>query len=218
MAVRPYPGLDDVIAFCRREEAGSKFATAKTGVNQVSGSRRRQSRGPSGSRERHQPKRSPSNVARGHNVGGKTCERCGRRPHMNGQQCPAANVVCHECHVKGHFEKHCLSKQRTYFRDEHNCPEEKSGVGLVNVLAVQNVKRLETTPHVNVSLRLPDNTNVFNVSAIPDSGSPANIMSETIFQSMCSTKNVLKRPTCSLVTCERALDSYRQFSLQVQNG
>jgi len=38
------------------------------------------------------------------------CGRCGRRKHQGNEQCPARNVICHNCKKRGHFKAHCLSK------------------------------------------------------------------------------------------------------------
>ena len=39
------------------------------------------------------------------------CTRCGRSAHSRGERCPATNVVCFTCKMRGHFEEHCFFRK-----------------------------------------------------------------------------------------------------------
>jgi hypothetical protein len=49
----------------------------------------------------------PGALAASHQSSKKKCVYCGGQPHGR-PQCPARNVVCHNCKSKGHFSKVCL--------------------------------------------------------------------------------------------------------------
>ena len=112
MAIRPYPGLEEVVAFCRREEAGRKFCSRNPSVNRVgrSPSRDRSSR-PSRSvfhtEGRHQGHSRPGSRD-GQNA--TKCKRCGKQPHKVGQLCPALSSTCRFCQRRGHFAKVCFQR------------------------------------------------------------------------------------------------------------
>lgn len=45
------------------------------------------------------------------------CTRCGRFQHRGSEKCPAMDKTCHRCHMNGHFQSMCKSKDGRTVRD-----------------------------------------------------------------------------------------------------
>ena len=40
------------------------------------------------------------------------CGRCGKAPPHHRSKCPAKNVICHKCNLKGHYARYCKTKRK----------------------------------------------------------------------------------------------------------
>ena len=100
---QPKIDLEEYIRIAKADESARENAAAirgETAVNKL---------------QRPFPKQQPYTKSENSNVPEKpqSCSGCGSRTHRSkDKSCPARDVTCHFCHFKGHFQKHCMKRQR----------------------------------------------------------------------------------------------------------
>ena len=216
MAIRPYPELEEVVAFCRREEAGRKFSTQHASVQKVNLEHNiNHRRSPSRHEHGHNKDRAHRSQSRKNNQRfQQECNKCGHRSHFHGQSCPATNAICAACKEAGHYAKRCPTKGQNH-RNSGIAPKI---IPFVKVGNVSSPALVEATPKTTVSLLVKGTVTKVTIDAIPDSGSPCNIMSESLFVNLGLNKHNLKPLNLALVSCEREplqLSGYLNCQIQV---
>ncbi|XP_062550234.1 uncharacterized protein K02A2.6-like [Armigeres subalbatus] len=126
------------------------------------------------------------------------CYNCGRRDHIStDRRCPARNVVCHGCKVNGHFEACCR------LRNIKKKPSNDQG----RIRAVEEEKTSEPSVQQNVektyyAFYSGNDTNVLScevggvsLDLLVDSGSDANLIPDTVWDSLKRAKVVVRQCT-----------------------
>lgn len=96
LALPEFPKLQEAVNICRSEESAAENAPIlgrqRTAINKIS---------------RYQKNHSAS-YENGRD-GKKICQQCGRKPHPEGEECPAKGRTCENCHKRNHFAYVCRS-------------------------------------------------------------------------------------------------------------
>jgi len=110
----------------------------------------------------------------------KICTRCGKRPHLRQQQCPAQNATCRKCHRHGHFEAMCRTKAVRAVRTEDS-EEEDVFVGVVEESTSLVVPTVSTGAEPwTVTLKL----NTLPVEFQTDTGADVSVISEELYKKL----------------------------------
>ena len=123
-------------------------------------------------------------------TGGEPCGRCGSKRHAkNSHDCPAIGKKCLNCQKKGHFAKVC--------HGEKTQADQKSKVGSVYVASVVNATRaLCNLSYVKVLVKSIGKIDqkAASITALPDSGSAANVLGIADFKKLGMSQKKLSQP------------------------
>lgn len=158
LALPEFPKLQDAVNTCRSEESAAQNAPIlgrqQASINAVSKQQRNRSISPARDRDSK-----------------KNCHRCGRKPHPEGETCPARGKTCAKCHKDNHFAAVCRSAGSEEGSDKRPGARRLSSVRVLHVASTQKVP--------TISVKVYDGSNRFlsTVTAIPDSGAEGTIVS-----------------------------------------
>ena len=164
LALLPFPKLEDALNLCRTEENASKNAplfNPSISVHQVNENKNRDRRNRSQSRRRPETDES-------------LCGKCGYQQHPADRPCPAKGKECKSCKKFGHFESVCKSKKVKQVK----ATEGKGGK--IGMIRVSNIISSRRAPTINVEICCKDGTFLATLTAVPDCGAEASIMSTSL--------------------------------------
>ncbi len=123
------------------------------------------------------------------------CQRCGKKKHIEGQQCFAKNMTCNFCKLKGHLEKVCYKKKNKVrqvdMEDQHAEGDEE--LDQVNFGRV-TICSLNPESTISVKIGLMKTHQCLGMhKAIADTGAQLCVAGPEILN-LCQSRNILLPP------------------------
>ena len=112
----------------------------------------------------------------------KRCTRCGGG-HLRQDKCPAKEVICHNCHKKGHYSQQCFHRENPPKSDVADIREEDEEEDLDGIF-LDMVSTGGQKSNWKTQLTLQDKSDDFKI----DTGADATIISENTFRSLKGVK------------------------------
>ncbi len=203
---REFPTLEDTVKLCRAFEVADRNQARLEGreIGRVSNYRRDKQQ----TQQREASSRGRSRSTDRDNS--EKCRNCGRGVHKSRDDCPARDAECHGCKRKGHYTRVCRSKGQTSGNSSvsnsstNSATAAKTEVKSVICASVSDANDEDEDPlcpleTVTVEIRSANGSKrLGSVSATPDTGAAANIMSKAEYKRLGREPKRLRRPSTVL--------------------
>ena len=135
----------------------------------------------------------------------KRCTRCGGG-HLRQDKCPAKEVICHNCHKKGHYSQQCFHRENPPKSDVADIQEEDEEEDLDGIF-LDMVSTGGQESNWKTQLTLQDKSVDFK----RNTGAEATVISENTFISLKGVKlTKAKKWLCG--PSQQSLPALRQFT------